>query len=127
MNDEMTIATVIIQVVFSYFGVPVELKDNPTRKREKVMACQYSMYFLRTYTRLSLAETGALFGRDHATTLHSCKKLNFEISKYKDARQDAGNLEVKINDKIRELHLIIQKSLDEVFERKYAHYDTDLV
>ena len=123
----MTIATVIIQVCFNYFGVPIELKDNPTRKREKVTACQYSMFFLRAYTRLSLAETGSLFGRDHATTLHSCKKLNFEISKYKDARQDAGNLEVKINDKIRELHLIIQKSLDEVFERKYAQYDTDLV
>lgn len=123
----MTIATVIIQVVFSYFGVPIELKDNPTRKREKVMACQYSMYFLRAYTQLSLAEAGALFGRDHATTLHSCKKLNFEISKYKDARQDAGNLEVKINNKIRELNLIIHKALDDLFERKYAQYDTDLV
>jgi chromosomal replication initiation ATPase DnaA len=87
MNDDMTIATVIIQVCFNYFGVPIELKDNPTRKREKVKACQYSMYFLRAYTRLSLAEAGALFGRDHATTLHSCKKLNFEISKYKDAQQ----------------------------------------
>ena len=123
----MTIATVIIQVCFNYFGVPIELKDNPTRKREKVMACQYSMYFLRAYTRLSLAEAGALFGRDHATTIHSCKKLNFEISKYKDARQDAQSLELKINDKIKELHLIIQKALDDVFERKYAHYNTDLV
>jgi chromosomal replication initiator protein len=124
---DMTIATVIIQVVFSYFGVPVELKDNPTRKREKVLACQFSMYFLRAYTQLSLAEAGALFGRDHATTLHSCKKLNFEISKYRDAKQDAQSLELKINDKIKELHLIIQKSLDEVFERKYAQYETDNV
>ena len=123
----MTIATVIIQVCFNYFGVPIELKDNPTRKREKVAACQYSMYFLRAYTHLSLAEAGSLFGRDHATTLHSCKKLNFEISKYKDARLDAGNLEVKINDKIRELHLIIQKALEDFNESKYAQYDTDLV
>ena len=123
----MTIATVIIQVVFSYFGVPIELKDNPTRKREKVMACQYSMYFLRAYTRLSLAEAGALFGRDHATTIHSCKKLNFEIAKYKDAQQAAQSLELKINSKIKELNLIIQKALDDVFERKYAQYDTDLV
>jgi len=107
MKEEMTIATVIIQVVFSYFGVPVELKDNPTRKREKVMACQFSMYFLRAYTQLSLAEAGALFGRDHATTLHSCRKLNFEISKYNDTRRDAQSLEAKINDKMRELHLII--------------------
>jgi chromosomal replication initiation ATPase DnaA len=127
MKEDMTTPLLIIQVVFSYFGVPIEMKDNPTRKREKVMACQYSMYFLRAYTRLSLAEAGALFGRDHATTLHSCKKLNFEISKYKDARQDAQSLELKINDKIKELHLIIQKALDDVFERKYAHYNTDLV
>lgn len=123
----MTIATVIIQVVFSYFGVPIEMKDSPTRKREKVMACQYSMYFLRAYTRLSLAEAGALFGRDHATTLHSCKKLNFEIAKYKDAQQAAQSLELKINSKIKELNLIIQKSLDEIFDRQYSHYDTDNV
>ena len=109
----MTIATVIIQVVFSYFGVPVELKDNPTRKRDKVIACQFSMYFLRKYTHLSLSEAGFMFGRDHATTIHSCKKIDYEMSRYKDTRLFVDQINKRILANIQ------------IDDFRYSQYDTD--
>ena len=45
----MTIATVIIQVCFNYFGVPIEMKDSKTRKHEVVQARQFAMFFLMAF------------------------------------------------------------------------------
>ena len=115
MNEDMQTPLFIIQVVFNYFGVPIELKDSKTRKSEKVAACQFSMYFLRKYTRLSLSETGALFLKDHATIIHACRKIENESIFYPDTRMDIE----KINNRI-----LANIQIDDY---KYAQYDTDLV
>lgn len=115
MNDDMTIATVIIQVCFNYFGVPIEMKDSKTRKHEVVQARQFAMFFLRKYTRLSLSESGALFLRDHATVIHASRKIENESLLYSDTRADVE----RINNRI-----LANIQIDDF---KYAHYDTDLV
>ena len=115
MKEDMTTPQLIITIVFNYFGVPVELKDVNTRKREKVNACQFSMYFLRKYTRLSLAEAGFMFGRDHATTVHSCKKINYEMTMYKDTRLFIEQINNRILANIQ------------VDDFKYAYYNTENV
>lgn len=124
-TDNMTTPLLIIRIVFDYFGIDTSLCTSKTRKHKKVQACQFAMYFIRAYTRLSLAETGALFNKDHATTIYACKKLNFEISKYRDARQDFLNLEGAVKLKVNFLNYMIQQALEEVNESKYANYDTD--
>ena len=126
-STDMTTPLLIIKIVFDYFGIDLSLQTSKTRKREKIQACQFAMYFIRAYTRLSLAETGALFNKDHATTIHACKKLNFEISKYNDTRQDALNLEDKIKPRVNLLNYMIQQALEEINESKYANYETDKV
>lgn len=80
----MTTPLLIIAIVFDYFGVPLAIRDNKSRKREKILACQFSMYFLREYTQLSLSNVGKLFLKDHATVLHSCQKVQFESEHYAD-------------------------------------------
>jgi hypothetical protein len=47
-----------------------------TRKRDVVTPRQWAMYFLKVYTKMSLAEIGNLLsGKDHATVLHAVKTV----------------------------------------------------
>jgi hypothetical protein len=68
------------------------------------------MYCLRTFTKLSLAYIGDIFGKDHATVLHACRKVR----------------ETYIFDS--ELKLTIKALLDDLHEvAKLARNDTLMV
>lgn len=73
----------IIKVVFACYGVPHDNCASRTRKREYVQACQVSMTFIRESTRLSLAETGEFFRKDHATVLHAIKSVKILLDQVK--------------------------------------------
>jgi hypothetical protein len=71
---------IIIKTTADYFDIRVESALMPCRDRELVKVRQISMYFMRTYTKLSLARIGMYFSgkngcKNHATVIHSCKTV----------------------------------------------------
>jgi len=63
----------IIEYTSREFGVHIEDMKSKSRKRELVYARFAAMKLMRDYTRLSLAEIGGHFGRDHATACYAIK------------------------------------------------------
>ena len=112
----MTTPLLIIQVVFAYFGVPVEMKDSNTRKREKVQACQISMYYIDQFTHQTHEVVAGYFGKNHSTFNHSVKTVNNMRETDRRFREDF----TKIYNK-----LLASLGFDE-FER-YENYNTENV
>ncbi len=67
----------IQKVVCEYFGLPSDMLQTKTRKREIVQARQIAMFFSKSLTKSSLSTIGSIIGgKDHATVLHACKTVN---------------------------------------------------
>ncbi len=67
----------IQKVICDYFGIPMEILNSKTRKREIVQARQLAMYFSKEHTKASLATIGMHCGnKDHATVLHAIRTVN---------------------------------------------------
>lgn len=67
----------IQKIVCEYFGLPSDILQAKTRKREIVQARQIAMFFSKSMTKSSLSTIGSIIGgKDHATVLHACKTVN---------------------------------------------------
>jgi chromosomal replication initiator protein len=67
----------IKNVVFDYFGLPIESIYSSSRRREIVQARQITMYFAKKYSNCSLQSIGFQCGnKDHATVLYACKTVS---------------------------------------------------
>jgi chromosomal replication initiator protein len=75
---EALVGAKIEKVVCAHYGVTPEWirgKRLRSDKVSRVMVRQAIMAMQREQTKLSLAEIGAAFGKDHATALHACKSI----------------------------------------------------
>jgi hypothetical protein len=77
---------IIVTSVESFTRTSREDFSADNRKRENVFPRQLIMFFLKNHTDYSLKDIGAIFNRDHATTLHSCKKINDFVDVEKNLR-----------------------------------------
>ena len=66
----------IEEIVCNYFGVAKYEIMRKTRLTDYCRPRQVCMYFYKKYTKYSLARIGMIFGKDHATVLHSCETIN---------------------------------------------------
>ena len=73
VREEVT--SFIIDIVQLYYGLEDNYYKQRSRKQELVLARQVAMYLIRQHTTQSLLSIGRKFGRDHATALHSIKKI----------------------------------------------------
>lgn len=106
----------IQMIVCSHYGLNIENTNEPCRKRELVNARYVAMYFIKQYTKLSLAEIGEHFPHgDHATVLHGIRRISGEIDIYPQFRKEIETL----NQKIRAIY-------NSEFKR-YENYETDNV
>ena len=112
----MTTPLLIIQVVFEYFGIGLDLMTDKTRKREKVQACQVAMYYIDKFTGQTHQTVAGYFGKDHSTFNHSVKTVNNMIDTDRRFREDINKIYSK---------LLASLGVNE-FER-YANFDTDNV
>lgn len=64
-----------IAVACSMYNVTKSKLLSDSRKREIVVPRQILMYYYNVFERMSLSDTGALFGKDHATVLHAKKSV----------------------------------------------------
>ena len=119
----------VIEIVNNYFDAKIEVKG---RKLGVVIPRQIGQYFVRKKLKLPFQLIGDIYGKDHATIFHSCRKIeesyiyNSEISYYlgdinKLLREDK-ELQEFINpieklDEINEINEIIEV-LDRSEERR---------
>ena len=75
----------VIAIVNNYFDAKIEVKG---RKLGVVIPRQIGQYFVRKKLKLPFQLIGDIYGKDHATIFHSCRKIeesyiyNSEISYY---------------------------------------------
>lgn len=88
----------IQDTVSDFFNVKKELIQSASRKREIVQARQVTMYFIKKYTELSLAQIGVHVGnRNHATVLHACNTVRDLSEVDKGFRSDIQEIERILN------------------------------
>ena len=69
-------STMIINVTAQYFDMTMDDLISANRTASVALARQIAMYLLRDQTEMSLPRIGSLFGRDHTTVMHACKKIS---------------------------------------------------
>ena len=94
----------IEQIASLVTGISIDEMHKKTRKREIVWARQLTMYFARNMTRLSWAGIGGYFDKDHATALHSHKRIDnllfadWEIQEYVQLMRQRLGIKLIIGD-----------------------------
>jgi chromosomal replication initiator protein len=95
-KNEVTVDS-IIKEVSSHFSIkPLDLKSD-RRIRSIIVPRQIAIYLARKLTGDSLVSIGEKFGgKDHATVIHSVKKIEQEIKIRREFKDLVENLEKKI-------------------------------
>ncbi len=71
--------TRIRDIICSHFSLEVKQICSRSRKKEIALPRQIAMYLSRKYTDCSLQVIGKEFNRDHATVLHSVRKIERQM------------------------------------------------
>lgn len=88
----------IQRVVAEYFQISVEDLKSKKRNSNISFPRQIAMYLCRKHTDESFPKIGIEFGgKDHSTVMHSCEKIEREISVNKDLANTIKKLEQEIN------------------------------
>jgi chromosomal replication initiator protein len=81
----------VVALVAREFGVSIDDIVGAGRQKNVALARQAAMYLLREDLQLSFASIGALFGgRDHATAMHSIRKVIDLVETDDDLRRKIG-------------------------------------
>ena len=73
----------IISFISGYFSIPVKDLVGGSRVRAILTARQWSIFFIRELTSMTLNEIGTYYtNNDHATIMHSCRRIKDFISVY---------------------------------------------
>jgi chromosomal replication initiator protein len=66
----------------SVAGVSIEAMDGQTRKRPVAYSRHVAMWMAKRCTKLSYSDIGNRFGgRDHATVIYACRKVEADIKR----------------------------------------------
>lgn len=90
-NSRVTIEH-IQQNVAEYFNIKMSDMHSGRRLRNVARPRQVAMYFCKLLTQKSLPEIGKKFGRDHATVIHSNKKIEALIATDPQLAEDVNIL-----------------------------------
>ncbi len=86
------------QTVAVQFGITVEELLSPARAGRISWPRQLAIHLSRELTGASLPELGRAFGgRNHATILHSCKRVAERVMNSSDAAHDLDNLRQRLS------------------------------
>ena len=91
--------------VASYFEIPVAEMLSPRRTERIAWPRHVAITLAREFTRASLAQLGTAFGgRNHATIMHSCKRVAERVVTNTDAAHDVDNLRAQLRADQTDLH-----------------------
>jgi len=83
----------IIQTVADFYNIKVSDLKGSRRLKRIVRPRHVAMWLVRDQTELSFPEMGRVFGRDHATVQHACKKIRTELQRDADLRSAVETIE----------------------------------
>lgn len=84
--------------ICNHFNIPLRIMRSKTRKQEIVLVRHLIMYFARKQTTLSLATIGMYIGgKDHATVLHACNKIDDLLARKPEFRLIYKIINQKLN------------------------------
>ncbi len=87
----------IIKTTAAYYNIDVDQLTGDKRTKELVYPRQVAMYLLRHEMSLSFPVIGKeIGGRDHTTVMHACEKIEKELSKNEQAREELSNLKERL-------------------------------
>ena len=87
----------ILKEVCTFFGVNISDIKSEKRVRSIMQPRQIAIYLARKHTDLSLVGIGEKFGgKDHATIIHSVKKIEKELVTKKELKSAVEKLEEKL-------------------------------
>ena len=75
VGSSLPTPALIISEVSRYFSIEEHILRGTLRNKGTAEARQIAMYLIRNLTPCSLPEIGKEFGRDHATVIHSIRKV----------------------------------------------------
>lgn len=79
--------------IADFYNVSVSELKAKKRNKNILLPRQMAMYLARQLTKLSLPEIGQAFGgKDHTTVLHSCKKIDQDMSLNNDLKETIEKL-----------------------------------
>ena len=90
LHKTKTLSMEFIQIVVcNYYGILPEQIQSKTRRQEIVLARFLIMYFSRRLTKYSSTTIGIFCGgRDHATVLYACEKIEKLIQEQEQLKSD---------------------------------------
>ena len=92
---------IIIRTVCDYFHQEEADVLSTSQERKFIVPRQVAMYFIKEFTKKSLAETGKYFNgrckcKDHATILHAIKAVNNQLDTDKKFKEAFNVIERKL-------------------------------
>ena len=91
--------------VAAYFELPVAEMLSPRRTERIAWPRHVAITLAREFTDASLTQLGTAFGgRNHATVMHSCKRVAERVVANSDAAHDVDNLRARLRGDQTDLH-----------------------
>lgn len=98
--DELR-ATEIIKAISEISDISIESLNRKTRIKNVVKYRHFCIYFIAKKTNLTLDKIGKMLGgRHHSTVIYVIRKIDNEISIYKNYRKQLNNLELSISSRL---------------------------
>jgi chromosomal replication initiator protein len=95
-KKEITI-DMITKEVASYFSIKVSDVKSAKRIKSIMLPRQIAIFLSRKLTGNSLVSIGEKFGgKDHATIIHSIKRIEEEIKAKKDLKETVEKIEMRV-------------------------------
>ena len=87
--------------VGEYYGIPVALLNDKTRRQEIAFARQVAMFLSKEMTKFSLKAIGLIFGgRDHSTVIHAHKTIDELIKENNAVMNEVNTIRKKLESQI---------------------------
>lgn len=97
ITDEPMNLDLIVDVVCEACSVTAQDINGKSRKKEYTQARQIVMYLASKHTNMPASRVGRLIGgRDHSTVIHSCRKIEVELTKNDTLKELVSNIEKEL-------------------------------
>lgn len=84
---------ILVEITCSKLSIEKHTLYAKTRKRESVIPRRIVMYLVYKHLNLSLSKIGSHLSKDHSTVLYHCRKLEEDMSIYKDFKNIVESIE----------------------------------
>ena len=95
VDDNPLTVDEILDTVCNHFSVTLSAVNSKSRKHDRVIARQVTMYLAQKYTKMPASRIGRLVGnRDHSTVIHSCAQVENRLKVDSSFKEEVNSIEV---------------------------------